>query len=1001
MAADPARPSRLSDMNLRVSYHPDNCADLIGEFYAPALSCGMRYDRTTYKFSGAGLAAAAAGLAGFLRNGGKMRLICDRETDPKIMRAVIEGRKDAAQALGHPAAALDDIDAADLPAQDHLKLVAWLAKQGRLEVKIALRAGGLFHQKLGLIEDARGDKIAFDGSVNESLGGWRDNSESLSVYSSWNDALRVADVERKFALLWEGKSQSAKVIPLPSSYKEYMRDIAPPDADIAKIVRRYGSQPPEDDGVAKARRAGWKFIYDQLEKNPAATISTIPAELWPHQLSFWRKRVSAEGVDRALIADEVGLGKTAQAAALLKTRVNQGRASRYLIMTPRAAMLQWQTELRRKFNIVTPMLQRKSGRYVLVYPDGLYPDKDLGRDAAQALQAAADGCLVSYQWARRNIDAFRKANANAALRYDMAIIDEAHNARFNQVENESRRRPNRFLQLLTGISRISDGLLLLTATPMQLHAAELWALLMLLYPDAWRMSDYDYFYSDPDELTQADWWQRREMYRRFHAAHPSLAPRPPEADMDIPARLVWADNRQWVIENLSDARMRESLAHMRRNAPAKLGMSRHTRDLLKRYKERGLLDAPVPSRVAYPVPIAMSDDEQALYDSITRLVRVCYKRAASGNRAAIGFINTVYFKRLGSSPYAFAQTVRNAYERRAAPNAEEIDDDDMDLFDGDIHPAACDADPEATAELRRAYAAANALLGKDGKLRALQSELANLRRRGHKKIIVFTQFKDTLDYLLERLPKGMHIAPLYGGDAADFPGEPRETRLRRFNEQAEGILLCTETASESLNLQFCSAVVNYDVPWNPMTLEQRIGRVDRIGQERDSVEAVNLFYEGSVERRAYQAMEDRLKGITSHIGWYRPILHNRVTRLIRDAQSGNADLSAAEIARQLDEAMSAAPGFDIDSVNSELERLPAPSSKLTMAALKGALTNPALLPPGWDAVSAGDDHWLVTKPDGSQYRVTTARAAHEYAGGRVEFWAPGSPAFPTRAEAVW
>ena len=124
-------------MDLRVSYHPDNCADVIGEFYAPALSCGVRYDRATFLFSGKALAQAAAGLAGFLRNGGKMRLICDRETDREIIKAVIEGREDAAQALGDPAAALSDIDAADLPARDHLKLVAWLVKQGRLEVRMS------------------------------------------------------------------------------------------------------------------------------------------------------------------------------------------------------------------------------------------------------------------------------------------------------------------------------------------------------------------------------------------------------------------------------------------------------------------------------------------------------------------------------------------------------------------------------------------------------------------------------------------------------------------------------------------------------------------------------------------------------------------------------------------------------------------------------------------------------------------------------------------------
>ena len=992
--------ARLRDMNLRVSYHPDNCADVIAEFYAPALSRGIRYDRTTYMFSGAGLAAAAAGLAGFLRNGGKMRLICDRQTDRETMRAVIEGSQDAAQALGDPAAELADIAPDDIRALDHLKLLAWLVKQGRLEVRIALHPGGIFHQKLGMLEDAAGDKLALDGSVNESLGGWRDNSESLSVFSSWEDAPRAEDIERRFANLWEGKSQRTKVIPLPPSYDDYLRDIAPPDADIARIVRRYGhgAPPPEDPRAAETRRIGWQNIYDRLEKNPDATLNTIPAELWPHQLSFWRKRVSA-GIDRALIADEVGLGKTAQAAALLKTRLNQRRVSRYLIMTPRAAMLQWQTELRRKFNIVVPMLERRSGRYALVYPDGVAPDQDAGAHAAQALQAAP-GCLVSYQWARRNSDAFK----NPSLRYDMAIIDEAHNARFENVSNETRRRPNRFLELLRGLTDITDGLLLLTATPMQLHESELWALLMLLYPRAWSDSDYRYFYSQPDDSddpTRADWWQRRAAFHQFHHAHRALNVRPPDADMDIPNRMIWGENRQWIAENLTDARMRESLAVMRQSAPAKLGMSRHTRDLLKRYQERGLLDAMVPSRVANPVPIAMSDAERALYQSIPQLVKICYKgQAASGNRAAIGFINTVYYKRLGSSPYAFAQTVRNALARRAAPD--EIDRDDvdaLDMVDGDIRLEAIDADPEAIDALRRAEAAATELLGKDGKLRALHAELAKLRRKRHKKIIVFTQFKDTLEYLLERLPQSAHVTPLYGGDAADF-SDPRETRLQRFNEQDEGILLCTETASESLNLQFCSAVINYDVPWNPMTLEQRIGRVDRIGQRRDQVEAVNLFYEHSVERRAYQAMEERLKGITSHIGWYRPILHNKVTELIRRAQSDNPNIADDEIRRILDGALSAAPGFDIDRVNSDLERAPAPRSDLTMDALATALQTPALLPAGWSAIPAGAAHWHLTKPDGSQYRVTTGRAAHEYAGGRVEFWAPGSPAFPTRAEAL-
>ena len=77
--------------------------------------------------------------------------------------------------------------------------------------------------------------------------------------------------------------------------------------------------------------------------------------------------------------------------------------------------------------------------------------------------------------------------------------------------------------------------------------------------------------------------------------------------------------------------------------------------------------------------------------------------------------------------------------------------------------------------------------------------------------------------------------------------EPREKVVQQFREQAEGILLCTETAAESLNFQFCSAIINYDIPWNPMRLEQRIGRIDRIGQKRPFICIVHLFYRDTVE----------------------------------------------------------------------------------------------------------------------------------------------------------
>lgn len=162
--------------------------------------------------------------------------------------------------------------------------------------------------------------------------------------------------------------------------------------------------------------------------------------------------------------------------------------------------------------------------------------------------------------------------------------------------------------------------------------------------------------------------------------------------------------------------------------------------------------------------------------------------------------------------------------------------------------------------------------------------MRTLNRRGHDKIIVFTQYKDTLDHLVKTLSQSAIRAwakeAIHGADAADIE-ESRESRILRFAAtDGPGLLLCTDAAAESLNLQFCSAVVNYDAPWNPMKLEQRIGRIDRIGQARPVVDVINLFYEDTAERDAYDVMRKRLGDIAKNVGRYRPILSDAINQAI-------------------------------------------------------------------------------------------------------------------------
>ena len=163
---------------------------------------------------------------------------------------------------------------------------------------------------------------------------------------------------------------------------------------------------------------------------------------------------------------------------------------------------------------------------------------------------------------------------------------------------------------------------------------------------------------------------------------------------------------------------------------------------------------------------------------------------------------------------------------------------------------------------------------------------------GHSHILMFTQFRDTQKWLTEYLRgTGHHVTELYGQDHVE--GD-RGERLAAFRKENQGILLCTETASESLNLQFCTALVNHDIPWNPMTLEQRAGRIDRIGQERPVVDVVNLFYENTAEHDAYKAVERRFKDIVDNVGAYPPIIAANIQAIIRDGKDPDAELDKIE-----------------------------------------------------------------------------------------------------------
>ena len=560
----------LTDLNLKPVYSHSNCPDMIAGLYEPLLREAIRYDRTTYTFTAKGLIAAAAGTAGLIRNNGRIRLICDHTVHPEVLQALHDGQIQAETVLQqtHNREDLLLTQPDDLR-RDHLELATWLVANDIMEVRVAIREPTIFHGKYGIVEDAEGNKVSFSGSLNETLSGWTTNWETTHVFNDRDTISHLQADEEDFQALWNNRATGVRVISLPKLYRDYIIEKAPPGTP--KLLRPKPRLKPVTDPDLSSDY--WTNIRNALKEDPDSTAATIPASLWPHQERFRQQHVDPATPLRRLIADEVGLGKTLQAGVILKTRLNQGLAKRVLIIAPKAATKQWQGELYMKFAIDAPIIDSNFRTY------------RNGR-TEPAGQPAWDTPLgiASQQWLVRNSEQFLQTCGN----YDLIICDEAHRARFRDVDDDTRRQPNQYLRMMYQLCRKTQELLLLTATPMQMNEMELWALFGLLEPEGWNEVEYRRFYqyTEPDI---PEWKFRRDLWKRSNPTARASG-------------ILNSENDDYIASVLQDpAVVRQTMNTMEASSPARRLMSRHTRQLLRQYREQGLLDAPIPSRRVSPL----------------------------------------------------------------------------------------------------------------------------------------------------------------------------------------------------------------------------------------------------------------------------------------------------------------------------------------------------------------------------------------------------------------
>ncbi len=554
----------------------------------------------------------------------------------------------------------------------------------------------------------------------------------------------------------------------------------------------------------EALRLGLAYEYD-----PYFALSIARIDPLPHQLeAVYDYFIKAPRI-RFLLADDPGAGKTIMAGLLIQELMARGLLKRVLIVTPANLTFQWQRELRDKFHQQFEILNSA----VLRAQYGMNP------------WAERDQVITSISWVS-TID-----DARASLlrsRWDLIIVDEAHKMSAASPDNKTLA-----YQLGEALGQLTDHYLLMTATPHKGDPAHFALFLRLLDQDV---------YGDVRSLEEA--MQRNEA--------PFYLRRVKEALVTFPE------------------------------------------------PETGAVKRLFTRRDVRTIDFRIDADEWDFYDALTTYVEDQSIKGAADNSArgrAIGFTMAMLQRRFASSVYAARRTLermkarrekilddpdryRNEQiQRRVPDDFDDLTEEEKDDILRALEEVVISIDPEA---LREEIVQLGRLIAQARRLeeREVESKLLKLRETitaqgvfadPTMKLLIFTEHKDTLDYLagdgrdgrpLGKLREwGLSVTTIHGdmkiGDR-DTPGS-RIHAEREFRETCQ-VLVATEAAGEGINLQFCWFMINYDIPWNPVRLEQRMGRIHRYGQEKDCL-IVNFVSSNTREGRVLQKLFDRVRQI--------------------------------------------------------------------------------------------------------------------------------------------
>jgi superfamily II DNA or RNA helicase len=551
-----------------------------------------------------------------------------------------------------------------------------------------------------------------------------------------------------------------------------------------------------------------------------------------------------------LLADEVGLGKTIEAGLLWTELRSRFHFRRLFVLCPAVLRGKWEKELNKRFGVRAEILGAA---------DVLHRFRDSvteGASASFAIVASMQGLRPPKGWDAEGSEGgstvelarFLHAHTDADPLIDLLVIDEAHYMRNAETQT------NELGKLLRSVSQY---VALLSATPIHLRSTDLFQLLNLTDGDLFnRPNQFDELLSANAPLLIArDQLQAGRLTPKSFLEHLDIAAKHP----------LLAGNRQLrsLIEevasedHLTDPTVVSQLSHRLES----INLFGH---VLSRTRKRDVTEWRV---VRDPVPelVPLTPAEKSFYDEVTNVVReFAIKRGAHE-----GFLLVAPQRQMSSSMAAALRFWRE----RGVPSEEELFED---TGVGSETTATVGPLIQELIDKTRTLGDYETLRREDSKYQRLRNRVKEyLAEHPQEKIVLFSYFRATLRYLSERLTEdGVPSIILQGGD------EDKDGVIEAFkNPNGPRLLLSSEVGSEGLDLQFSRVVVNYDLPWNPMRVEQRIGRLDRLGQSAQRITIWNLLHQDTIDERIYTRLYQRLGIFERALGGLEPILGERIQEL--------------------------------------------------------------------------------------------------------------------------